>query len=187
MAQTTEIPHRYLRVTTTDGKAVILRVTEETDLFISGTEVNRDGDEVVPRGTDSEGRRYTERLHLIGKGLHPSSAADEVEPPLRHAGDRFQGERLMVPPTDYFGRPVQVGDVLRSVGWSSGGGFPLFCTDTDLTVRKVNRTRVVVTGPNFVGEVAVLASCARVMERDGQPFPLDLDAWHAGEDARVTA
>ena len=87
-------------------------------------------------------------------------------------------------PTDYFGRAVQVGDVIRSVCWASGGGFPLYCTDTDLTVVKVNRTRVVVTGPNFNGEVAVLADCARIMRRNGEPFLLVRWEWEAEQRAR---
>lgn len=69
---------------------------------------------------------------------------------------------------DYFQRPVRVGDILRSVGWSSGGGFPLYATDTPLTVVALYRTRVEVTGPNFTGTIRVLPGCAAIVERDGK-------------------
>jgi len=41
---------RYLKITDIDDKRYILRVTRETPNFITGIEVDEDGDEVVPRG-----------------------------------------------------------------------------------------------------------------------------------------
>lgn len=41
---------RYTRITLDDGQRFIVRVTRETAEFISGIEVNTDGDEVVPPG-----------------------------------------------------------------------------------------------------------------------------------------
>ncbi len=90
----------------------------------------------------------------------------------------------MSAPLDYFDRPVQVGDVLTSVCWDSRG-FPLWATNTPLTVVKVNRTRVVVTG-SFNGSYPVLASCACIIERDGKPFATDRDAWHANKFSTTT-
>jgi hypothetical protein len=78
---------------------------------------------------------------------------------------------------DYYGRPVQVGDVITSVGWSPGG-FPLWLTSERLTVTHLGRTRVEVTGSGFVGSVRVLAECASIIERDGEPFETDRTAWH---------
>ena len=56
----------YKRIKFTDNdriKIVILSVTSETDLFVSGIEVNKYSDEIVPRG------RYTERLRIIDKSI----------------------------------------------------------------------------------------------------------------------
>ena len=38
------------------------------DLILQGIEVNKFLNEVVPRGRDPEGRRFTERLRIIDKG-----------------------------------------------------------------------------------------------------------------------
>lgn len=52
-------PTRYERVRFA-GRSVILRVTAESEHFMRGIEVNKFGDEVIPRGAD-------ERLHIIQK------------------------------------------------------------------------------------------------------------------------
>lgn len=49
---------RYLKITLMDGTRLMLRVTRESPRFISGIVVDADGEEIVPRGVDPEGRRY---------------------------------------------------------------------------------------------------------------------------------
>lgn len=51
-------------------------------------------------------------------------------------------------PTDYFGLPIKVGDVLRAMACDPRGGLPLYACNIDLTVVKVGRTRVEVEGPS---------------------------------------
>lgn len=41
---------RYARIVTHDGKRFIVRITGESDSFITGIEVDAHGDEVVPPG-----------------------------------------------------------------------------------------------------------------------------------------
>lgn len=43
-------PLQYARLTLADGQRFILRITAETARTIAGIEVDRDGDEVVPKG-----------------------------------------------------------------------------------------------------------------------------------------
>jgi len=43
-------PIRYLAITTTDGAKFTIRVNRETAKGVSGIEVDRDGEEVVPTG-----------------------------------------------------------------------------------------------------------------------------------------
>lgn len=49
---------RYQKITLVDGTRLILRITSESPRFISGIIVDADGEEVVPRGVNPEGRRY---------------------------------------------------------------------------------------------------------------------------------
>jgi hypothetical protein len=43
-------PIRYLAITTTDGAKFTIRVSRETAKGVSGIEVDRDGEEIVPVG-----------------------------------------------------------------------------------------------------------------------------------------
>lgn len=88
-------------------------------------------------------------------------------------------------PLDHYGRPVQVGDVLISCGWASGGDFPLWLTSLRLRVVKVNRKRVVVTSGGFVGTQTIATYTTMIIERDGEPFATDHDAWFAARSAEI--
>jgi hypothetical protein len=44
-----------------------LRVQDEDETFLTGIEVRKDGDEVIPRLTDPEGNRFTQRKRVIDK------------------------------------------------------------------------------------------------------------------------
>jgi len=46
-----------------------LKVTSENDLLIWGTEVNSYGDEVIPRGVNAVGKRFTDRARIIEKKI----------------------------------------------------------------------------------------------------------------------
>ena len=85
---------RYLKITLEDGTRFILRITAESPRLVSGIEVDAEGDEVVPRGTDAAGRRYHQRVRhvqrsLIGKAvemrMNPTYATLEVAPTASHA------------------------------------------------------------------------------------------------------
>jgi hypothetical protein len=52
---------RFVAIELRGGKSFYLRVTKETDRFLSGIEVNKESDDVVPRG------KATERLRIIEK------------------------------------------------------------------------------------------------------------------------
>ena len=56
---------RYLKITLVDGTRFILRVTAESPRLIRGTEVNADGDEVVPPGPGG----YHNRTRLVQREL----------------------------------------------------------------------------------------------------------------------
>lgn len=56
---------RYLKITLVDGTRFILRVTAESPRLIRGTEVNADGDEVVPPGPSG----YHNRTHFVQREL----------------------------------------------------------------------------------------------------------------------
>lgn len=89
-------------------------------------------------------------------------------------------------PEDHYGRAVKVGDIITSVGWGSGGDFPLWLTSASLKVVKVNRKRIVVTGgPLGSNTATVVTYCTCIMERDGQPFPTDRAAWFAARSAEI--
>lgn len=51
-------PIRYLSITTTEGDKFTIRVTRETSNGVSGIEVDRDGDEIVPDG-------YHNRMRIV--------------------------------------------------------------------------------------------------------------------------
>lgn len=53
-----ELPRRfeYARIVLTDGTRFILRVYQESERFITGTEVNAEGDEVIPAGATDRTR-----------------------------------------------------------------------------------------------------------------------------------
>jgi len=50
-----------------EGKNIFLRVTAERDKIIVGIEVDKQGDEIVPKGKDKEGRAYTDRTRVVEK------------------------------------------------------------------------------------------------------------------------
>jgi len=50
-----------------EGKNIFLRVTSERDKIIVGIEVDKQGDEIVPKGKDKEGRAYTDRTRVVEK------------------------------------------------------------------------------------------------------------------------
>lgn len=56
----------YARITLTDGKAFFIQVTSESDRFISGFEVDREGEEIRPGGL------YDRRLRVIEKAATKS-------------------------------------------------------------------------------------------------------------------
>lgn len=58
-------PIRYVQITTVDGDKFIIRVTRDTAKVVMGIEVDRDGDEVVPSGSDASGRAYDERMRVV--------------------------------------------------------------------------------------------------------------------------
>ena len=49
---------RYTKFTLIDGTRLILRITRESPRFVTGIIVDSDGEEIVPRGVNPEGRRY---------------------------------------------------------------------------------------------------------------------------------
>jgi hypothetical protein len=49
-AMSKQSPIRYLAITTVEGKKFILRITRETPVLVSGIEVDKYGDEIVPTG-----------------------------------------------------------------------------------------------------------------------------------------
>jgi hypothetical protein len=59
---------RYLKITLVDGTRFILRVTGESSRLISGLEVDADGEEIVPRAVNPEGRAYHQREHHLDRG-----------------------------------------------------------------------------------------------------------------------
>lgn len=61
--------HSYERVRFGRAQMVYLRDVKESVLAISGVEVNRYGDEVIPKGRNTEGQQYTDRLRFISKHL----------------------------------------------------------------------------------------------------------------------
>lgn len=52
-------PIRYLAITTVDGDKFTIRVTRETAKGVSGIEVDRDGEEIVPVGFHNRTRIIT--------------------------------------------------------------------------------------------------------------------------------
>src|SRR5262245_21363523 len=65
---------RYVQLTLTDGKRMLLRVIRESPLGISGFEVNTDGDEV--RGTGG----YHRKLHLIARSFIKKAVEMRMNP-----------------------------------------------------------------------------------------------------------
>jgi hypothetical protein len=78
--------------------------------------------------------------------------------------------------TDYFGRPIEVGDTVRAMGLDYG--LPAYATQGVLTVVAVNRTRVV-TGSGFNGTLRPTARALEIVARDGAPMPADRTAHFA--------
>ena len=85
---------RYLKITQIDGVRYILRVTRESPHFITGIEVDAEGDEIVPRGTDPKGRPWHQRERKVQRGtvkkavemrMNPTYATLEVVPKRAHA------------------------------------------------------------------------------------------------------
>ncbi len=72
--------HRYLRVTLINGVVFYLRVIQDDPTFLVGTEVTKTGDEVVPKGTNFEGKRWTERARVSLK----SAIKDVTEMRMSH-------------------------------------------------------------------------------------------------------
>jgi hypothetical protein len=58
-------PIRYLAITTTKGDKFILRVLRDVAGGVAGIEVDREGDEVVPRGVNAEGLPYHTRTRIV--------------------------------------------------------------------------------------------------------------------------
>lgn len=56
--------NRYARITLTDGTRFFLRVDGEDTRAVRGIEVDREGDEVVPRGPGG----FHNRLRIIERG-----------------------------------------------------------------------------------------------------------------------
>jgi hypothetical protein len=89
---------RYVKITDIDDKRYILRVTHETPNFISGIEVDEDGDEVVPRGLHPTIKRpYHNRERkvlrdaikkIVEMQMNPRYATLEVVPTVTHARKR---------------------------------------------------------------------------------------------------
>lgn len=52
---------RYVRITQVDGKRFILKVTSDSAKAISGYEVDKEGEEIVPTGFDN-------RLRIVEHG-----------------------------------------------------------------------------------------------------------------------
>lgn len=81
---------RYLKITQTNGARFILRVTSESPDLIVGIEVDAEGDEVVPRGTDPvTGRQWHQRVRVVPRAtvkkavemrMNPTYATLEVAP-----------------------------------------------------------------------------------------------------------
>ena len=90
---------RYLKITLTDGTRFILRVTGESPRLISGLEVDADGEEIVPRAVNPEGRPYHQRERHLDRGtikkavemrMNNKYATLEVAP----QGERKSGSQL---------------------------------------------------------------------------------------------
>jgi len=56
---------RYRKITLVDGTRLILRITRESPHFITGLIVDADGEEIVPRGVNPEGKRYHQTQQTV--------------------------------------------------------------------------------------------------------------------------
>src|SRR4051812_4092916 len=65
----TEAPIRYERITLVNGQRFYLRVSDDSGNLVRGIEVDKEGDEVVPKGKDKDGNAFHQRMHLIQKDL----------------------------------------------------------------------------------------------------------------------
>lgn len=88
------MPTQFLRVWLKgrSGRPITLRLTSETPQFVSGYEVNDDGDEVQPAG-------FERRLHLIQKSEIRQSqpmGLDNVYAQLIYTGSRTKGVGVAV-------------------------------------------------------------------------------------------
>lgn len=88
---------RYLKITQTDGQRFILRVTAESRTLVEGIEVDAEGEEVVPRGTDDKGRAWHNRLRIVLRDaikkavemrMNPTYATLEAVPKRAHAAKK---------------------------------------------------------------------------------------------------
>jgi hypothetical protein len=57
---------RYELITLKDNRRLYLRVSDDSGRFVRGTEVNKEGDDIVP-GRDEDGRAFTDRMHMLDK------------------------------------------------------------------------------------------------------------------------
>lgn len=72
---------RYLKITDIDDKRYILRITRETPNFITGIEVDEDGDEVVPRGLHPKLKRpYHNRERKVLRNAIKKSVEMKMNP-----------------------------------------------------------------------------------------------------------
>lgn len=119
----TESPRRYEYVVLNNGQRFILRVDDDSGQFLNGIEVNKEGDEVVPKGTDKDGHRFTERRHLIQKSEIKSRTRmkfnlvyGELEPIQEHVAwimeeaDGLTGPREFVHTVRAWGTPTGHGN-----------------------------------------------------------------------------
>jgi hypothetical protein len=164
---------RYLKIILVDGARFILRVTRESPHFIVGIEVDAEGDEIVPRGVDAEGRPWHQRERKVQRGtirravemrMNPKYATLEVAP--RGEQKAHATKRQRSTPKG----PFEVGDLV-----AASYRVPPFMGDDVLVVKELQNlgTR---TKPHWRARVASLSR--RDVRRDprGEPVEGWLDA-----------
>ena len=73
------IASRYYKVKIGGIAPFYLRVSSETDTLLTGIEVNQADDEIVPKGRNGKGRRFTERLRILEKSAGISCTPQVVD------------------------------------------------------------------------------------------------------------
>jgi hypothetical protein len=146
---------RYLKITDLDGARYILRVTRESPEAVIGIEVDSDGEEIVPRGTDPQGRAWHLRLRKVPRTaikkaiemrMNLTYASLEPVPKDAHATKR-EGKAVSKNPK----LPFDIGDLV-----AASYRVPPFLSDDVLVVKEMKNLGTK-TKPKWRVRVASLA------------------------------